>query len=112
MVITHEEKSDFICANCKNLAPPLVEILLLNDQDLLTDNLQKDEEEQTINIDFGLENFKPDLKYCGLNAPENIAQEVNFTGMPDFPDFPDINDEDFLLVDELLENFDFIFDLD
>jgi hypothetical protein len=110
MLITDEERKDFICAKCKNSPPPLVQFLLLTDQDLLKDKIQEDEhKEHTINIDFGLQNFNPDMENCGLNSPENINQKADLTGMPDFPD---IHDEDFLLAEELLANFDFIFDLD
>ena len=110
MLITDEERRDFICAKCKNSPPPLVEFLLLTDQDLLKDKLQEDDhKEHTINIDFGLQNFNPDMENCELNSPQNITQKANLTGMPDFPD---IHDEDFLLAEELLANFDLIFDLD
>ena len=75
----------------------------------IRNDLQKGDEDQIINIDFGLANFNPDLEDCGLRSPENVAQEVDLAGMPDFPN---INDEDYLLAEELLANFDFIFDLD
>lgn len=111
MLITDEERRDFVCAKCKNSPPPIVEFLLLTDQDLLNDKLQENDkhEEQKINIDFGLQNFNPDMENCGLNSPQNSKQKADLTGMPDFPD---IHDEDFLLAEELLANFDFIFDLD
>ncbi len=109
MLVTDQERRDFVCARCKVSPPPPVEFLLLRDQDLLKDNLQKGDEDQIINIDFGLANFNPDLEDCGLRSPENVAQEVDLAGMPDFPN---INDEDYLLAEELLANFDFIFDLD